>query len=286
MDSSRHEGRVAVVTGAGSGIGRASAQRLSQEGASVVVVDADAARAEETARSLPGPAVAVTADVSAEEGVRAYMDAALDSYGRVDLYHLNAGISGRPTSLVDLEVDEWDRVMAVNMRGVFLGLRDGLRQYFRQGTTGAVVVTASIASLRGSADLFAYHASKHGVTGIIRAGAAYAAPAGIRVNGVAPGLVPTTLFGEAGRADMVRRSSTTPMRRAGDPEEIASVVAFLLSDDSSYMTGQLVSIDGGSSIITTVRDSGGAGAWDTGLIDDALAADRERWAGTEGERAS
>lgn len=277
MEQGRFRDRVAVVTGAGGGLGRASAQRLSQEGARVVVVDSNAARAEETIETLAGPATPVVADVSTEEGVEGYMRAALDAYGRIDLHHLNAGISGAPTSLVDLGVEEWDRVIAVNMRGVFLGVRSSLRQFFRQGSTGSIVATASIASLKGSADLFAYHASKHGVTGIVRAAAAYAGPSGIRVNAVAPGLVPTALFGEEGRADMARRSSTTPLRRAGEPEEIAAAVAFLLSDDASYMTGQIVSVDGGSNMITTVRDSGGAGAWDTAPIDDALARDRARW---------
>jgi NAD(P)-dependent dehydrogenase (short-subunit alcohol dehydrogenase family) len=264
-------GRVAVVTGAAGGIGGATAARLSREGASVVLVDLDGDAASALAARLEGEAIGVAADVSREEDVERYMDAAVDRFGRVDLHHLNAGIPGTPTALPDLGVEEFDRVIAVNMRGTFLGLRAAFRQYFLQSSAGAIVITASIASLRGSSDLLPYHASKHGVLGLMRNAAVYGGPLGVRVNAVAPGIVPTALFGSGegpgGSADMVQRASTTPLRRAGSPEEIASVVAFLLSDDAAYMTGEAVSIDGGASIVNSVRPSGGAGAWDTTALD-------------------
>jgi NAD(P)-dependent dehydrogenase (short-subunit alcohol dehydrogenase family) len=129
------------------------------------------------------------------------------------------------------------------------------------------VLTASIASLRGSADLIAYQTSKHAVLGLLRGAAMYGGPLGIRVNAVAPGIVPTDLFSAAGREDMVRRAATTPLRRAGTPDEIAAVVAFLLSEESAYMTGEVVSVDGGAAIMSTVRSSGGAGAWDFTALD-------------------
>jgi NAD(P)-dependent dehydrogenase (short-subunit alcohol dehydrogenase family) len=163
--------------------------------------------------------------------------------------------------------------MGVNLRGPFLGVRAAFRQYAAQGGGGAIVITASIASLRGSHDLLAYQTSKHGVLGLMRGAAMYGGPMGVRVNAVAPGLVPTGLFTAAkdasgGGNDMLQRGTTVPLRRTGTPDEIASVVTFLLSDDAAYVHGEVVSVDGGSAIVSTVRPSGGAGAWDTSAVDE------------------
>jgi NAD(P)-dependent dehydrogenase (short-subunit alcohol dehydrogenase family) len=170
----------------------------------------------------------------------------------------------------------------VNVRGQFLGLRAAFRQFSVQRSPGPIAVTASIASLTAAADLLPYHVSKHAVVGLIRGAAAYGGPLGIRVNGVAPGIVPTELFASAagaagGKNDMEQRASTTPLRRAGTPDEIAAVAAFLLSEDAAYMTGQVVSADGGATIVNTVRPSGGAGAWDTRAVDDALYRESGNW---------
>jgi NAD(P)-dependent dehydrogenase (short-subunit alcohol dehydrogenase family) len=137
------------------------------------------------------------------------------------------------------------------------------------------VLTGSIGSLRGSADLLAYQTSKHAVLGILRGAAMYGGPLGVRVNAVAPGIVPTELFAatpdvSGGKDDMSRRASSTPLRRAGTGDDVAAVVAFLLSDDAAYMTGEVVSVDGGASIVSTVRPSGGAGAWDFAAYDASL----------------
>lgn len=266
-------GKVAIVTGAAGGLGGGSARRLAQEGAHVVAVDIDGAAAERVAAALPGEQhLAVAADVSSEADVQRYLDAAVERFGRIDLHHLNAGIPGPLDPLPDLDLAGFERVMAVNVTSVFLGLRGAFRQYSAQGGGGAVVVTGSIASLRGSADLFAYHTSKHAVLGLARSAAVYGGPHDVRVNIVAPGIVPTELFAGAGSAtgggsDMAQRATTTPLRRPGTPDEIGSVVAFLLSDDAAYMTGEVVSVDGGATTTNTLRPSGGAGRWDPAEID-------------------
>ncbi|HEX4832433.1 MAG TPA: glucose 1-dehydrogenase [Trebonia sp.] len=291
MSSGKLAGQVALVTGAGNGIGRGSAQRLAAEGARLVVVDIDGDAAARVAAELPGEAMAVTADVSDEAQVDACTEAAVAAFGRIDLHHLNAGIFGTFAPVPDLPAQEFDRVLAVNVRGQFLGLRAAFRQFRAQGRPaggppGAIVLTASIASLTGSADLLAYQASKHATLGLMHGAAMYGGPLGIRVNAVAPGIVPTDLFAAAastagGKNDMTQRAATTPLRRAGTPADIGAVVAFLLSADAAYMTGQVVSVDGGATIVNTVRPSGGAGAWDPAAVDAALYGASWNWSGNE-----
>lgn len=276
--AARFEGLVAVVTGAASGLGAASAQRLAAEGAAVVLVDLNGGGVQALAATLPTETLAVQADISREDDVELYINQAVERFGRIDLHHLNAGVFGTFDSLTDIGVDAFEKVLAVNVRGTFLGLRAAFRCYRRQRTTGSIVVTASIASLTGSADLLPYQTSKHAVVGLIRGAATYGGPLGIRVNGVAPGIVPTELFAaaathEGGKNDMEHRASTTPLRRAGRAEEIAAVAAFLLSDDASYVTGQIISADGGATVVNTVRPSGGAGAWDALSFDEIFYAD-------------
>jgi len=266
-------GKVIVVTGAVGGIGSATIQLLSEEGAKVVVVDLDGQKASDAAAALPGEAIGVGADVSTEDGVAAYMNAAIEAFGTVDHHFLNAGIAGTPgLQITEATAAEWDKVMAVNLRGPFLGIRAAFGHYFEAGKSGSIVVTASIAGLTGAADLLAYTTSKHGTIGLIHGAAVYGGPVGVRVNGIAPGIVPTPIFGEAGIQDMKKRASTSPLRRAGTPEEIAQSVAFLLSDASSYITGAVLSIDGGANIQNTNRYGGGAGLWDTAPVDAGILA--------------
>jgi NAD(P)-dependent dehydrogenase (short-subunit alcohol dehydrogenase family) len=251
-------GKVGLVTGAGSGIGAAVAARLAAEGVRVVAVDSDGAAAARVAGSLGGEALAVTADVSREDEVERYMEAAVARFGRVELYHLNAGISGPLSPLPDVSVDDFDRVMGVNARGVFLGMRAAFRQLARQGGGGAIVTMSSLAGFRGGADLIPYHASKHAVTGLTRCAAVYGGPLGIRVNAVAPGIVPTNLLTAArdaagGSGDAGSRALVTPLGRAADPAEIAAVVAFLLSDDAAYVSGGVHTADGGTAAINPFR---------------------------------
>jgi NAD(P)-dependent dehydrogenase (short-subunit alcohol dehydrogenase family) len=251
-------GKVTIVTGAASGIGAGAARRLAEEGAAVVLVDQDGAGAEELAQSLDGESLVVEADVSREEDVERYTKAAVDRFGRIDLYHLNAGIAGGLALFPDATVEEFDRVLAVNVRGVFLGLREAFRRYTRQGGGGAVVTTASICSFGGGADLVAYHASKHAIVGLMRSAAVYGGPIGVRVNAVAPGIVPTNLLGPpaestAGDSGTSARARLAPLQRPGTTEEIAAVVAFLLSDEASFATGDVYSVDGGAVAVNPVR---------------------------------
>jgi NAD(P)-dependent dehydrogenase (short-subunit alcohol dehydrogenase family) len=213
-----------------------------------VVVDADGAGAERVAGAIGG--LAVAADVSREEDVERYMAAAVERFGRVDAYHLNAGIAGLLDPLPHVGAEEFDRVLAVNVRGVSLGLRAAFRQFERQGGGGAIVTTASLAGFRGAADLVPYHASKHAVIGLTTCAAVHGGPLGVRVNAVAPGVVPTGLLG-ASRGRGTPRG--TPLGRAGTVEEIAALVAFLLSDEAAYITGAVVPADGGAGAVNPFR---------------------------------
>ncbi len=253
----RFEGKVAVVTGAAGGIGRAAAQRFAEEGASVVLVDLEGAPVEETAAAVDrsgSKSLIVHADVTRPEQVRAYVQAAKETFGGIDVFFNNAGILGPVASLLDYPEDAFDRVIDVNVKGVWLGMREVAPAMIERGG-GAIVNTSSVAGLGGSSPrLFAYVASKHAVVGMTKSAAITLGPQGIRVNAVCPAVIDTPMGDELARgfdpdnwqAVKDRMGSGAPLGRIGRAEEIAALVAYLASDEASFITGGIYPIDGGS----------------------------------------
>jgi 3alpha(or 20beta)-hydroxysteroid dehydrogenase len=247
----RFAGQAAVITGAAAGLGRAVATRLAAEGAGVVVVDRAAEALKQTAAAIGG-ALPVVADVSQEADVDTYVRVALAAHGRIDLFFNNAGIEGRMAPMTELSADDFDRVMAVNARGVFLGLRGVLRVMKRQ-QSGAIVNTASMAGVRGSATFSPYVAAKHAVVGLTRCAALEGAPFGIRVNAVAPGHIDTRMARDLTaqinpddpESVYQRTAARVPLgQRYGTADEVASLVLWLLSAEAAYVSGTTQLIDG------------------------------------------
>jgi NAD(P)-dependent dehydrogenase (short-subunit alcohol dehydrogenase family) len=245
-------GPVAIVTGGGSGIGAATASALAARGARVALVDIDVTAAEAVAAELGAPAIAVGADVSHEADIERYTQTALAAFGRVDMVHLNAAISGPFAPFPQITTEEFDRVIAVNLRSVFIGLRVALATFAEQGDGGTIVATASLAGLHGGEALIPYTAAKHGVIGLVKCAAAYGARIGVRVNAIAPGIIETGLMadlraalGENADAALEGLRAAIPLGRFGASAEAGALVAFLLGGESSYLTGTVIPIDGG-----------------------------------------
>jgi len=252
----RFEGKVVVITGGAGGIGRAAAARFGAEGAAVVLVDVSAKGLEASVAAVQGTgaqAVAVEADVTRADDVRRYVTAALDRFGGIDCFFNNAGILGAVSPLVDYPEDVFDRVMAVNVKGIWLGMKE-VTPALRARGGGAIVNTASIAGMRSSPNLVAYTASKHAVIGLTRTAAYELVRHGIRVNAVCPAPVETPMAralesGFSGKNPAAAHDAFTrsiPMRRFGEPSEVAALVAFLCSADASYINGGIYTVDGGA----------------------------------------
>lgn len=246
------QSKVIIVTGAGSGIGRAASLKLAESGFKIVAVDFNVETGEQTVkliREQGWEGIFVQADVSNNEDVERYVQRTVDTYGQIDAFFNNAGVLQRFSMLTDIDLAEYERVMNVNVKGVFLGLKHVLKVMEKQGY-GSIINTASTAGLRAEHSIAAYSASKHAVVGLTKAAALEYVRKGIRVNAICPGGVDTALT--QGVPEMMQENGYVPeefpnMRigRFADPAELAEMVVFLASDKSSYMTGSIIAVDGG-----------------------------------------
>ena len=253
-DRIRLDGKVAVVTGAAGVIGSATMRLLAERGARIVAVDRKKAELKAAIKELPATAdpLLVTADVTREEEVAEYVHAALDKFGTIDVFFNNAGIEGEVKSIPDYPLESFRKVLDVNVVGVFLGMKHVLPNMLKN-KKGSIINTASIAGLMGSPQIAVYSASKHAVIGLTKSAAWECSGTGVRVNCVCPGMIDsrmlsTILQGRAGgnepppQDEIVKR---IPARRLGQASEVAAIVAFLASDDASYVSGSHYTVDGG-----------------------------------------
>jgi NAD(P)-dependent dehydrogenase (short-subunit alcohol dehydrogenase family) len=250
----RLQGKRAIVTGAGSGIGRASAKLFAEEGAAVMVVDKTPPAIEATAaeiKSAGGKVIAVAADAGAEADVQGFIQKAVKELGGIDVIFANAGISGGLVPLFEQTVELWREILRVNLIGPFLAIRHGAPIMTKQGK-GSIICTASVAGLRANAGGHPYSASKAGVISLVQTSANSLTGTGVRVNAICPGLIETGMtrpiferareHGSEGKIGQLN-----PLQRHGEPREIAAMALFLASDDASYVNGQAIAVDGGLS---------------------------------------
>ncbi|PYF01652.1 NAD(P)-dependent dehydrogenase (short-subunit alcohol dehydrogenase family) [Rhodopseudomonas faecalis] len=249
----RLEGKSVIITGAASGIGRAAALLFAAEGAKLIAVD----RAEavhdtaEQARQQGGTAQAMIADAGSEDDVKAMIAKAIASHGRLDALWANAGISGGLLPLAEQSVEHWQDVLRINLIGPFLAIKHAMPHMIAQGA-GALLCTASVAGLKAGASGHPYAASKAGVISLVQTTAYSLSGTGVRINAICPGLIETGMTkpvfdGARARGTEHKIGQLNPLKRAGQPRELATMGLFLLSDEASYVNGQAIAVDGGLS---------------------------------------
>ena len=250
----RLAGKKAIITGAGSGIGRATVLKFAAEGAAIVAVDRVEAAVDETAelaRKNGAKIISVAADVGDELAVKGFVDCCVKDLGGLDILYANAGISGGMVPLAEQTVQLWQEILRVNLIGPFLAIKHAVPEMVRQGK-GSIICTASVAGLRANAGGTPYSASKAGVISLVQTVANELYGTGVRVNAICPGLIETGMTkpifeGARARGTEGKIGQLNPMRRYGNPEEIAGMALFLASDDASYVNGQAFPVDGGLS---------------------------------------
>jgi len=247
----RLEGKVAVITGAARGIGAAAARLFAAEGAKVMLADVLVDPLRAVASEIGNAAAACPTDVTDEAAVKNLIDQTVSTFGRVDIALLNAGIEGITSSIVDYPAEMFDKVIAINVRGVWLGLKYAMKAMESSG--GSIVITSSTSGIRATTNLSAYTASKHAVIGLMRSAALEGSEKNIRVNTVNPSPIDTPMIaslekmrGFGGRNDQPMAAGT-PLGRYGTPDEVARMMLFLASDDASFCTGGVYMVDGGVS---------------------------------------
>ena len=243
----RLQDKVAVITGGAGGIGKVTAKRFLEEGASVVLVDLFEEALAEAKKELGDKVLTVQADVTKEEDVKNYVKQTMDAYGKIDVFFNNAGIEGKVAPITEQKVEDLDKVLAVNVRGVFLGLQNVLPVMINQ-KSGSIINTSSVAGLGGSPNVSPYIASKHAVVGLTKAAAIENAAYGIRINSVHPSPVNTRMMRslESGlKVDEATLATSIPLGRYGESDDISNLVLFLASDESTFITGSQYRVDGG-----------------------------------------
>jgi meso-butanediol dehydrogenase/(S,S)-butanediol dehydrogenase/diacetyl reductase len=252
---SKFEGKVIVITGAAGGIGKATAKKLAEQGANLALVDLNLDAVQQVVADLgldDSSAIALQANVAKEEEVKAYVDATVDKFGKIDGFFNNAGIEGTTANVEDYPTETFELVFNVNVKGAFLGLKYVVPVMKKQGF-GSIVNTASGAGLIGAPGFVGYNSSKHAVIGMTKVVALETAPFGVRVNAVAPGVINTKMMRNIEKntvpedAEGARKAfgAAVPLGRYGEAEEVANVAIFLLSDDASYVSQSIYTVDGG-----------------------------------------
>ena len=245
------QGKTAIITGGGSGFGRETSIKLAQRGANISVIDVSKEQGEETVKlckQLGTDAIFIEADVSKVEDVKRYVSQTVEHFGKIDLFFNNAGISGSGVRTLDCSEEEFDAIVNVNLKGAFYGLKYVVNEMLKTGG-GSIVNTASLGGIVGMPTLGPYSATKHGIVGLTKTIAGEYGRDNIRINAIAPGTNETPMVKAFPPEAIKAMGEAVPMGRLGQPHEVGNVVAFLLSDEASYIHGAVISIDGGSAAL-------------------------------------